>query len=84
MSNFSKEHKTVIILNILSSVLLGMALFLYFGGIAPKGVAVLMALLAIVFDFAQKWVAKTDPKARIFAKAAGLVSIPVLIGLLFF
>lgn len=80
----NKEHKTVIILNAPSSLLLGVALFLYFGGIQPKGVAVMIALLAIIVDLSQKWVAKTDPKAKIFAKTAGIVSIPVLVILLFF
>lgn len=80
----NKEYKIVVILNLLSSIMLGLALFLYFGGIQPKGVAVCFATLAIALDFTKKLVAKTDPKAKIFAKTAGIVSIPVLIILLLF
>lgn len=74
MSN--KEYKIVVILNLLSSLLLGMALFLYFGGIQPKGVAILITLIAIILDFAKKFVAKTDPKAKILPKPQGLLAFP--------
>lgn len=80
----NKEYKIVVILNLLSSLLLGMALFLYFGGIQPKWVALSITAFAIILDFAKKFVAKTDAKAKIFAKTAGVFSIPILIILLLF
>lgn len=84
MSNTSKEYKIIAILHALSSMLLAIALFFKFNQEKPKELVISLAILAIILEFSGKFFAKTDPKAKLIAKTAGLISIPILIILLLF
>lgn len=79
----SKELKTVITLNIVSGIMAGIALFLYFAGIVPKIVSLVILIVAIPLELSQRYFAKNDPKARVFAKTSGLTSIVALLLIVF-
>lgn len=84
MSNSSKEYKIITTLHMLSIALLSTSLFLYFNQEKAKELPLALTILAISLEFSGKFFAKTDPKAKLIAKTAGMLSIPILIILLLF
>lgn len=75
----SKELKTVIVLNTISIIMIGTALFLYFSGTAPQMTSLIILAIALPLELSQRYFAKDDPTARVFAKTSGLASVLALL-----
>lgn len=82
----AKALKIIITLNIITGIMAGIALFLYFAGIVPKITSLIILAIALPLELSERYFAKfakDDPRAQVFAKTSGLTSMVALLLILF-